>query len=118
MTSGHANQGEHPEIRIFFGKLLHLSKLPVHLVFVFDGDQKPVIKRGVRVVRHKHFLYKAMVSFIEAFWFEHHTAAEAEAELALMSSVGVIDAMITDDSDTLLFGAQNVIRKYVILVSD
>lgn len=75
ITSCHANQGEHPELWIFFSKLLHLSKLPVHLVFVFDGDQKPAIKCGVRVVKHEHFLYKGMVSFIEAFGFEHHMAS-------------------------------------------
>jgi holliday junction resolvase YEN1 len=36
---------------------------------------------------------------------------EAEAELALMNSLGIIDAVITDDSDIFLFGAVTVIRK-------
>lgn len=39
--------------------------------------------------------------------------AEAEAELALMSSQGMLDAVLTDDSDTLLFGVRTIIRKWV-----
>lgn len=38
-------------------------------------------------------------------------AGEAEAELAKMNELGVIDAVLTEDSDALVFGAQVVIRK-------
>ena len=37
--------------------------------------------------------------------------AEAEAELARMNKLGIIDAIITDDSDVFLYGARTVIRK-------
>jgi 5'-3' exonuclease len=36
---------------------------------------------------------------------------EAEAELAELNSRGIIDAVLTKDSDTLVFGAQYVIRR-------
>lgn len=36
---------------------------------------------------------------------------EAEAELALMNRQGKIDAVLSDDVDTLLFGAKCIIRK-------
>jgi 5'-3' exonuclease len=36
---------------------------------------------------------------------------EAEAELAELNSCGIIDAVLTEDSDTLVFGAQCVIRR-------
>jgi holliday junction resolvase YEN1 len=36
---------------------------------------------------------------------------EAEAELAYLNRIGVIDAVLTDDVDTLVFGASLVIRK-------
>ncbi|KIK75788.1 hypothetical protein PAXRUDRAFT_784521 [Paxillus rubicundulus Ve08.2h10] len=36
---------------------------------------------------------------------------EAEAQLAQMSQAGVIDAVMTDDSDTFVFGAHTVLRK-------
>ena len=38
---------------------------------------------------------------------------EAEAELAYMNSVGQIDAVLSDDADTFLFGATMVVRKSV-----
>lgn len=31
-----------------------------------------------------------------------------------MNELGIVDAVLTDDSDTLLFGAPVVIRKYVL----
>ncbi|KAF7969563.1 hypothetical protein HWV62_26921 [Athelia sp. TMB] len=56
-----------------------------------------------------------MILFIEAFGHKHHTApAEAEAELAMMSSEGLLDAIITDDSDALLFGARTIIQNWNI----
>lgn len=36
---------------------------------------------------------------------------EAEAELAYLNRIGVIDAILSDDSDTFLFGASLVVRK-------
>lgn len=67
----HVNHGEHPELRVFVHKLLHLSRLPIHAIFVFDGPHRPAIKRGHRVVKRENFLFKAMVSFIKAFGFEY-----------------------------------------------
>ena len=36
---------------------------------------------------------------------------EAEAELAYLNRIGVIDAVLSDDVDTFLFGATMVVRK-------
>ena len=131
---GHSNRGENPELFTFFNKLLRLCKLPIQIVFVFDGDRKPSIKRGTRVVDRQHFLYRGMVAFIRAFGHEYHTVsicttavwafcflllffvqapAEAEAELALMNSMGLIDAILTNDSDVFLFGGLDVMHKYI-----
>lgn len=38
---------------------------------------------------------------------------EAEAELAQLNARGIIDGVLTDDVDAVLFGAQTVIRTYV-----
>lgn len=38
---------------------------------------------------------------------------EAEAELAYLNRIGVIDAVLSDDVDTFIFGAHMVVRKYV-----
>ena len=37
---------------------------------------------------------------------------EAEAELAMLSELGVIDMVITSDSNTFIFGAQCVLRRW------
>ena len=41
---------------------------------------------------------------------------EAEAELAFLNRIGVIDGVLTDDVDTFIFGANMVIRKYVCFI--
>lgn len=41
--------------------------------------------------------------------------AEAEAELAYLNRIGMIDAVLSDDVDNFLFGAMTVIRKSVII---
>jgi Holliday junction resolvase YEN1 len=58
-----------------------------------------------------------------AFSFDHSmpfyntfrkAPGEAEAELALLNSTGVIDAILSDDVDNFLFGAKVVVRKYAV----
>ena len=39
---------------------------------------------------------------------------EAEAELAHLNRIGVIDAILSDDVDNFLFGAKMVVRKYAL----
>jgi 5'-3' exonuclease len=73
-------------------------------------------------------LYKSILLLIEAFGFEHHAVslflasryvpeadgncqAPAEAEAELMNLSGIIDAVVTSDSDVFLFGALKVIWK-------
>ena len=38
---------------------------------------------------------------------------EAEAELAYFNRLGLVDAVFTEDSDILVFGARYVLRRYV-----
>ena len=38
---------------------------------------------------------------------------EADAELALLNRAGYLDTIYTDDSDLLVFGALNVLQRYV-----
>ncbi|KAH9009129.1 hypothetical protein EDB84DRAFT_1446468 [Lactarius hengduanensis] len=60
----------------------------------------------------KHWLVDSMKRMIEAFGFEWRMApGEAEAELAYLNSIGIIDAVLSDDVDNFLFGARIVIRK-------
>ncbi|KAH9842311.1 PIN domain-like protein [Rhodofomes roseus] len=110
---GHAQSGENPELRTLFFRLARLLRLLVHATFVFDGQDRPPKKRGKKVIKTSHWMVAAMKQFIDAFGYDWWMApGEAEAELALMNSFGIFDGVLTDDSDTLLFGAQVVIRNY------
>ncbi|KAJ6545135.1 PIN domain-like protein, partial [Mycena sp. CBHHK59/15] len=102
--------GPNPHLRILFYKLVALLELPIRVVFVFDGVGRPDIKRGINVNTSGHRLTNSFCELIRLFGYHSHTApGEAEAELARMNLEGVLDAVETTDSDTLVFGASTVI---------
>ncbi|KAF5361124.1 hypothetical protein D9758_009072 [Tetrapyrgos nigripes] len=82
----HAQLGENPELRNMFFRIARFSTLPVVLIVVFDGPERPGQKRN------------------------HQAPGEAEAELAWLNKQGHIYAVLTDDSDALVFGATFIIR--------
>ncbi|TCD61881.1 ATPase with role in protein import into the ER [Steccherinum ochraceum] len=94
---GHAHSGENPELHLIFYRLARLHCLPKIAILVFDGDQRPAFKRGK--LRQEGFDFHV-----------HQAPGEAEAELAFMQQQGITDAILTDDSDTLVFGADVIIR--------
>ena len=57
------------------------------------------------------FVGGGLVALTRCWWVQ--APGEAEAELAYMNSVGQIDAVLSDDVDTFLFGATMVVRKSV-----
>ncbi|EIN05889.1 PIN domain-like protein [Punctularia strigosozonata HHB-11173 SS5] len=109
--AAYGREGENPELRTLFFRCCKLMTVPFLPVFVFDGPQRPKVKRGKRIGGKEHWMVKGMKNIIEAFGFEWRTApGEAEAELAYLSRVGIIDAILSDDVDNFLFGATTVIR--------
>ncbi|KAG2110242.1 PIN domain-like protein, partial [Suillus discolor] len=106
----HAGAGKSPELRTLFFRLVTLLKLPLHVVFVFDG-LKRLPEKGRMVRNSPHWLTHDFQDMLELFGFQWTEApGEAEAELAVMNVHGVIDAAMTEDSDILIFGAPCVIR--------
>ncbi|OBZ78714.1 Flap endonuclease GEN 1 [Grifola frondosa] len=107
----HASAGQNPELRTLFYRLARLFSLPLTAVFVFDGPNRPSIKRGKKVIKAQHWLTAGAMRLIGDFGFQWHLApGEAEVELALMNQLGLIDAIMTDDGDAFAFGAETVIR--------
>lgn len=113
-----------------FFKMCRLLKAPVTPVFVYDGPRREPLKRGRQVVTRPLWIIENVKSLVKAFGFHSHDVrtietssqnsntkiynqapGEAEAELAKMNALGFIDAVITDDSDAVVFGAQCIIRK-------
>ena len=127
--AAHGREGENPELRTLFFRCAKLVSVPFLPLFIFDGPKRPKVKRGKRISGENHRLVDSMKGIIEAFGFEwrmvrstffftsrcsaDHSKApgEAEAELAYLNSVGIIDAVLSDDVDNFLFGAKMVIRK-------
>ncbi|RDB24486.1 hypothetical protein Hypma_008531 [Hypsizygus marmoreus] len=80
--------------------------MPVTLVFVLDGPHCPSVKRSCEVKPVPLWIASYLEELVDAFgFFVHQAPGEAEAELAKLNRLGMIDAIITDDSDTLVFGA-------------
>lgn len=109
--AAYGREGENPELRTLFFRCARLMSVPFLPLFIFDGPKRPKVKRGKRISGEKHWLVDSMKGMIEAFGYEWRMApGEAEAELAHLNNIGVIDAILSDDVDNFLFGAQMVVR--------
>ncbi|KAH7919230.1 hypothetical protein BV22DRAFT_1133985 [Leucogyrophana mollusca] len=113
--------GENPELRLLFFRLRSLAELPLLLLFIFDGRERPKVKRGSKMGKSgSHALTDDMKRLLDIFGMEWRMASairffvlgEAEAELAYLNRSGVIDAIMTDDVDALVFGALRIIKKH------
>lgn len=116
-------------MRTLFYRLCRLLRLHTRAIFVFDGEGRAEIKRGKKVKKTPHWLRRAFVHMLALFGFTvyevtrfmrlsaqldsplRQAPAEAEAELAHLNRLSIVNAVLTDDIDTFLFGAFNVIRK-------
>ncbi|KAE8452463.1 hypothetical protein EG329_000365 [Mollisiaceae sp. DMI_Dod_QoI] len=106
--------GSNPAIRTFYYRLLRLLSFSVQPIFVFDGPHKPPFKRGKKTGHHgasvPNFMTKQMLSL---FGFPFYTApGEAEAECALLQREGIVDAVLSEDVDTLMFGCGLTFRNW------
>ncbi|KAI9659219.1 MAG: hypothetical protein M1831_003801 [Alyxoria varia] len=106
--------GSNPALRTFYYRLLRLISLSIHPLFVFDGPNKPPFKRnkrtGVNVASIPEFLAKQL---LKQFGLPFHIApGEAEAECALLQKKGIVDAVLSEDVDTLMFGSKLTLRNW------
>lgn len=108
--------GKNPEIRTLFYRLIKLLALPIHPLFVYDGNQKPPFKRGKATTSRGHGnspIIQRSKDLISRFKFPWHVApGEAEAECARLQRAGIVDAVMSDDIDTLMFGSTFMIKNF------
>ncbi|KAJ5155910.1 hypothetical protein N7492_008713 [Penicillium capsulatum] len=108
--------GKNPELRTLFFRLLKLLALPIHPLFVYDGRHKPPFKRGKAVSARSYGnspLIQRSKDLIERFRFPWHEApGEAEAECARLQEAGVVDAVMSNDVDALMFGSTLTIMNF------
>ncbi|KAH8695439.1 hypothetical protein BGW36DRAFT_323183 [Talaromyces proteolyticus] len=108
--------GQNPELRTLFFRLVRLLALPVHPLFVYDGMQKPPFKRG-KATTGRSYGSTPIISqskiLIDLFKFPRHDApGEAEAECARLQQAGVVDAVMSNDIDTLMFGSTLTVMNF------
>ena len=100
-------------LRTLFYRLLSLLREGILPLFVFDGKGGPQHKRGksgANKGRHDP-LATQLRHCCDLLGVPHLIAdGEAEAELAELGRRGEIDGCLSDDSDTLVFGAPVVVR--------
>ncbi|KAJ3942311.1 nucleotide-excision repair, DNA incision, 3'-to lesion [Colletotrichum fioriniae] len=101
----------HPREKAILERLLPLMRLGIHVVFVFDGEQRPQIKRGSKRYGQREStsaLLKNTLDHILVPWLQ--APGEAEAECALLQQEGIVDAVWSEDGDCFMFGSTVVIR--------
>ncbi|CRG92540.1 Flap endonuclease GEN homolog 1 [Talaromyces islandicus] len=108
--------GHNPELRTLFFRLVRLLALPVHPLFVYDGKQKPPFKRGKATTGRSYGsapIIGLSKILIDLFKFPRHDApGEAEAECARLQQAGVVDAVMSNDIDTLMFGSTLTVMNF------
>lgn len=95
-------------------RLLRLLFLGIAPLFVFDGANKPPFKRNARTGTQSASLPNYLTKqLLKLFGFAFHTApGEAEAECALLQKEGIVDAVSSEDVDTLMFGCRKTLRNW------
>lgn len=103
-------------MRTLFYRLVRLLGHTIQPLFVFDGPNKPAFKRNKRSYSYgnSHGVADAMAKrMIRLFGFQCHDApGEAEAECALLQREGVVDAVLSEDVDTIMFGCRRTLRNW------
>lgn len=106
--------GRNPEIRTLFYRLLKFLALPIHPLFVYDGKNKPPFKRGKAVSGQGNApIIQISKRLIDLFRFPRHEApGEAEAECANLQRAGIVDAVMSNDVDAMMFGSKMTIMNF------
>jgi len=106
--------GKNPALRTLFFRLLKILALPIQPVFVYDGKNKPLTKRGKTVSRYGTCIPNELSkNLVARFQFPHHTApGEAEAECAYLQKNGIVDAVMSQDADAIMFGSTLTLRDW------
>ena len=99
--------------QLMFYRLCKLLGYGFRVCFVYDGDQRPEWKRSKRTFHFTSRELEGLQDLAAAFGFGNWQApGEAEAECAVMQCAGIVDVVVTEDVDGLLFGATCIWREF------
>ncbi|KAI9811564.1 MAG: hypothetical protein M1826_003133 [Phylliscum demangeonii] len=110
----HHTGGKNPALRTIYYRLLRLLALSIQPLLVFDGPDKPPFKRGRRTGPHVEWpLSTQLKQLLGLLGLPHHDApGEAEAECARLQQHAVVDAVLSEDVDALMFGCGLTLRDW------
>ncbi|KAJ3283268.1 hypothetical protein HDU79_009200 [Rhizoclosmatium sp. JEL0117] len=104
------------QARTLLSRCLKLVGAGVVPVFCFDFNQSdPRFEAAVAATRTNRTIKAEFARLLEILripWFVANKGVTAEAELARLNALGIIDAVMTDDGDAFLFGAKTIIRNW------
>lgn len=69
----HSHFGASPELRIILHQLFVMGSFPMDIVFMFDGPNRPEIKRGKKVSPLPHWLTEQTHDLVSAFGYVAQT---------------------------------------------
>ncbi|KAG0643991.1 flap structure-specific endonuclease [Tuber brumale] len=106
--------GNNPALRTLYYRLIRLLHLNITPLFVFDGPNRPVFKRNHKTnTTMTPTLTRSTKALLKLFGFPYHEApGEAEAECANLQKHGIVDAVLSEDVDTLMFGCEVTFRNW------
>ena len=71
----HYQVGENPELCVIFYCLTCFRKLPIQLIFVFNGEGCPLIKQGINVCTKAHDLASSFQEMITSYGYDFHVVS-------------------------------------------
>lgn len=113
-------------IRMFLAKLVYFSSYNVTYVVVFDGNEKP-LKHGdgfvgtdIRALDdlgctppfNNDILWKLKAALVQYSISFIQCPGEGEAECAMLQKTQVVDYVVSNDVDSLVFGATKMLRNF------
>ncbi|KAI9846701.1 MAG: hypothetical protein M1837_003756 [Sclerophora amabilis] len=106
--------GANPALRTLYYRLVKLLSLSIQPLFVFDGPERPAFKRHRHINTNSTSILNSRIKqLLDLFGFPHYVApGEAEAECALLQQEALVDAVLSEDVDALMFGCGLSLRNW------
>ncbi|KAF4484068.1 Flap endonuclease GEN-like protein 1 [Colletotrichum fructicola Nara gc5] len=97
-------------------RIWSLMHIGIEIIFVFDGEGRPDVKRdkktedstGRKAREENSGFFKETLTKLHIPW--RQAPGEAEAECAALQRLGLVDAVWSEDSDTLMFGCTVLVK--------
>lgn len=109
-------------------KLIAFKKLEINPIFIFDGkpdeiknatiEMRKKIKEKYGIIGISHSEILDIKELIKLFGYNYIDAnGEADLLCAKLNELGIVDCIISDDSDIIVFGGKYIIKNFSININ-